>query len=194
MNVTRAYILAGGQSSRFGLNKARAMVGRTPMIRHVANFMLGCVQECIAVGHSPGEYEDLGLRTIVDLVPGNGPLSGLHAAICDAPPESSFLLVACDMVALRSEWITTLLERAAPGLSAVAFRDEFWEPMPAIYSASLRDTVEAHLASNTLSLQRLLSAVGATSLTRPADWRSSPSINTPDELSRFVAELDRESR
>lgn len=188
MNVSRAYILAGGRSSRFGANKARALVFGEPMISRVAAAMLTCVDECIAIGHSPGEYDNLGLRTISDLMAGHGPLSGLHAAICDAPQESAFVLVGCDMVGVRTDWVRTLMEAAVPGQTAVAFRHDFWEPMPAIYSTSIRSIVEAHLVSRELSLQRLLDAINATAMTLPADWGTAPSINTPDELSRYIAD------
>lgn len=157
------------------------------MILHVAAALGGCVETCVAVGHAPDEYDDLGLRTIPDLVAGRGPLSGLHAAICDADGESGLLLVGCDMAGLRPQWVGTLMEAFRPGMTAAAFRHDFWEPMPAIYSTSIRDVVEANLAARRYSLQDLLDGIGGAQVRLPPDWRTSPSINTPEELSRYIS-------
>lgn len=180
------YVLAGGQSSRFGADKARMNIDGIPLVRRLCDLVGGFCGGCTVVAASEGKYADLGLPTIADLVPGRGPLSGLHAALHHVRADF-VLLVSCDLAGLRAEWLTTLLDAMRTGDRAVAFRHDFWEPMPAMYHASIRDEVHHRLVTGTLSMQRLLDDLSARAVSRPGDWDDHVQVNTPDDLQRFLA-------
>src|SRR4051794_14706591 len=80
MNTFPAYILAGGQSQRFGSDKARAPLDGKPLIVHVAESLKPIASSVTVVAKDFGEYDDLGLVSIGDLQPGLGPMGGLLTA------------------------------------------------------------------------------------------------------------------
>ncbi|MDQ3331429.1 MAG: molybdenum cofactor guanylyltransferase, partial [Planctomycetota bacterium] len=140
MNVT-GYVLAGGKSSRFGSDKARAILDGVPLIVRVAVTVAEKCRPVIAVADVVGKYDDLGLLTIADRRPGLGPLTGLETALAHRLAQHGpgwLLLVSCDLAAVKAEWIDTILRQLPPdernpASAAVAFRSAFWQPFPAAF-------------------------------------------------------------
>ena len=97
-------ILAGGKSSRFGSNKALAMVDGKPLIQHVADLISSLFAECLLVTNTPAEYEFLSLPMTHDRYRDSGPLAGIHAALLQISTPRAFV-VACDMPNLSPELI-----------------------------------------------------------------------------------------
>jgi len=159
MDRVPIYILAGGRSRRFGSDKARAVVGGSTLLERVAETLRPVVDTLCVVADVAGKYEDLGLRTIADRVPGRGPLSGLHAALCDLEDRAAhatdaqpwLLLISCDFVVLRLSWIERLVEARRSDFHAVAFSGEHWEPFPGLYHRELRTDVERRLGMLSLA-------------------------------------------
>lgn len=180
------YVLAGGRSSRFGADKALINIDGVPLVRRLADLVGRFCGGCTVVAPSEGKYADLTLPTIADRVAGRGPMSGLHAALHHSRADF-VLLVSCDLVGLRAAWLVTLRDAIRAGDRAVAFRHDYWEPMPAMYHASIRDEVDRRLVAGPLSMQRLLDDLPARAVSRPSDWHDAVQVNTPDDLRRFFA-------
>ncbi len=175
------YILAGGRSSRFGSDKARALLRGQPLIVRLAQRVTGPVTVV-----AKRSYEDLGLRTIPDIHPDRGPLAGLYAALRDCH-EDWLLLLSCDLLELRPQWIDRLTRCATDDVRAVAFRNDHWHPMPGLYHRDLLPGVEARLARSELALQRLLDAHA---VAVPLDFPLAQA-NTTDDLRRFEQARER---
>lgn len=175
------YILAGGQSSRFGSDKARALVDGVPLLVGVAR-ALGGPGPVTVVAATDGQYEDLGLRTIADAHPALGPLAGLERALADRA-AGWLLLAACDTLGLRPEWLERLAAARVGGRSAVAFRGEHWEPMPALYHTAILPAVRGRLGQEeqARSLHSLLEEHAA-AVALPGGWGALRSINTRADL------------
>lgn len=180
-----AYILAGGQSSRFGSDKARATIDGQPLIVRIARLLAGCCNDISAVARRGDAYADLGIRTIADRVPDQGPLGGLDAALHDRG-DGWILLISCDFVHLRAEWID-LLRSATEGARAVAFRAGYWEPLFALYQTDLKPIVARQLAARELAMQKLLDAANAVAVERPDDWPELAHVNSPLELEQSLS-------
>lgn len=194
MTRVPAYVLAGGRSSRFGTDKARANLAGVPLIRHVAEIVRRCCDEPAAVADLAGKYADLGLRTIADRRAGLGPLAGVEAALSDRLERLGpgwVVLASCDLAGLKREWVETLT-RGLPASEnpvpfAVAFKGEFWQPFPAAYHTALLPAVSCLLDEGRASFQRLLTEAGdaAIPLPLPDDWPVIVQANTPEELATF---------
>lgn len=184
MNDFSTYILAGGKSSRFGSDKARAVVGGRAMIVGVAEELGKLGAPVTVVAAAAGQYADLGLHTIADRVAGIGPIGGIHSALCDAP-GAWVAVVSCDCVGLRAAWVETLLAARRDDVDAVAFRHETWEPLLAVYRTSLRDRVETDIAGGRISPRRMLDEVRTRALPLPVDWRGVVQVNSPAELEQL---------
>ncbi|HEX6985862.1 MAG TPA: molybdenum cofactor guanylyltransferase [Planctomycetaceae bacterium] len=205
-----AYVLAGGKSSRFGSDKARALLDGTPLIVRVAETLRAACGEVTAVADVAAKYADLDLPTIADRRPGLGPLAGVEAALADRLDRLGpgwVLLASCDLVGLKREWVETIMARcphasrrvqpAGTSLaarssegdvpSAVAFREAFWQPFPAAYHTDLLPLVTELLDAGRASFQRLLSdpRSHAVPLPRPSDWPAVAQINTREDFEAF---------
>lgn len=186
MRRVPAYILAGGRSSRFGSDKARAVLAGEPLLLRVARLLAPAASTVTAVADRPDRYADLGLRTIADVHPGLGPLSGLHAALRDRHDGDWLLLCSCDAVLVRSEWLERLLAGRTLGAQAVAFRRDRWQPMPALYAGTILADVERALAGSRRSLHALLDRLRVIALPQPVDWPDAWQANTAGELAAFA--------
>ncbi len=194
MNAVPAYILAGGRSSRFGRDKARAMIGQRPMLSHVASMIETCSSSVTVVADRAHKYEDLGFRTIADLSPHRGPLAGLQTALTDLPNGSIWLLLCpCDAVVIRPEWLRRLLDARGTDRDAIAFRSEHWQPMPALYARTSLTWVTRQLVGGQWSMQRLLSDLRVASLSLPSDWPECWQVNTQADLARYDRRVRRTS-
>src|SRR5260370_103080 len=116
--------MAGGESTRCGLDKARAELnGETMLVRmcRLAKDVTGSV----SVVAPFGRYADSGERLVDDHWPGEGPLGGIITALMDSHARTHqhawSLIVGCDMPFLTREWLTYLVDRAlASGASIVS--------------------------------------------------------------------------
>ncbi|WP_386056910.1 molybdenum cofactor guanylyltransferase [Thalassobacillus hwangdonensis] len=88
-------ILAGGQSSRMGRNKAFLELEGKPVIEHVIDKMRACTDDLILITNDPEEYDHLGIQTACDVFPHQGPLAGIHAGMKNKEAEG-YVVTACD--------------------------------------------------------------------------------------------------
>jgi molybdenum cofactor guanylyltransferase len=103
-------VLCGGRSRRFGSDKALAPFGSSTVGGRVVAALRGAgIDPVIAVGGQAGNH--LGLPTIADRRPGEGPLGGLATALLYAR-HGWVLVVPCDLPLLRADDVARLL---APG-------------------------------------------------------------------------------
>lgn len=139
--------MAGGKSSRMGTNKALLPVGRETLIGKAVNTLKSLFPEIILVTNEPELYQDLGVKLIKDLIPGCGPLGGIHAALVASPYRYNFV-VACDMPFLEPQLIRFMVEQA-PGYDGVvpAIGGRF-EPLHAVYAKSCLPPIEECLRNH----------------------------------------------
>jgi len=185
MTQLPVYILAGGRSSRFGSDKARALRRGRPLLCHVAAMLEPVASRITVVADRARKYDDLGFRTVADRQPGRGPLGGLAGALADLPGERHWLLLcSCDAAVLRSAWLHQLLAYRGAGHDAVAFRSSRWQPMPGLYARTARPTIADCLNGQDRSMQNLLDRLRSIAVPLPADWPEHWQINTPQDLHR----------
>src|ERR1700729_265179 len=105
------FILAGGESSRMGVDKGLLEIAGVPMIARAARLVESVVGSPVVVVGTPEKYRELRLRAIADDWPGCGPLGGIATALAASDAEWN-LIVACDLPYLTREWLQYLLQRA----------------------------------------------------------------------------------
>lgn len=119
MNYAAA-ILAGGQSSRFGADKAMADLGGKPMIAHVAKTLSGAA--AIAVVGNARAAASLGAADLCDPVSAvRGPLAGVLAGLewAEALGVSWLVTVPCDAPLIPEDIAERLISAAeAAGVGA----------------------------------------------------------------------------
>lgn len=144
-------ILAGGQSSRMGTNKALLELGGETLIGRLARQFTTWFPQVVVVTNSPELYGFLNLPMAGDRVPGLGPLGGLEAGLSASRYEHAFFC-ACDMPFV-SEALVSYLVSLAPGHDLVVPRlGGEYEPMHAVYGRSLLPAISANLEARRLKL------------------------------------------
>ena len=143
-----ALILAGGKSSRFGQNKALAPFGATSLIEHIIDQLEPLFENIIISANSPSDFTPLRLQVCGDVLPGGGPLAGLHSGLKASNDEYVFV-TACDMPNISVELINKMREtihEKKPD-AVVVKRNGFIEPFHAFYSREIIPQIEQFAAS-----------------------------------------------
>ncbi len=174
-------ILAGGESTRMGTDKASFELHGRPMVEWVADAMTGFAT-VVVVGRRRGPA---GLEAVADLHPSAaGPLSGLQTAL--TVWRSPVVLVAVDQPLVRSETLARLGERAAANETAICI-DGRPQVTCAAYATTCLGEANRQLRTGG-SIQQMLKSVPWTRVERH-DWsawgedgRSWFSMDTPDDL------------
>jgi molybdopterin-guanine dinucleotide biosynthesis protein A len=183
-------LLAGGQSRRFGSNKALSAMGDCRLIEHPARVLAKLFAHLLLVTNSPELYQFLGWPMLPDLAPGGGPLAGIEAALTQAQTPYIFV-AACDMPELDGALISHLC-RLAPGYDAVIpVSAKGLEPLHGVYARSALPTISAALAAGTRKLQIVLADLKIRTVSEaeilavtPTGLGSFRNINTIADLAR----------
>lgn len=154
--MTAAVLLAGGGSKRMGRDKLMLEIGGMTMLESAAQRFAGVFNElCISVA-DVGKYPGIAARTIVDIRPGAGPLSGLHAALSVLRCDGVFL-VAADLPFASPPAALRIAELGA-GRDAciIRLRDGKIEPLFGYYARSLLPLCEEALRSGDNRMSEIL--------------------------------------
>jgi molybdopterin-guanine dinucleotide biosynthesis protein A len=192
-----AAILAGGQSSRMGQDKALLPLGGRSVIERVIECVQPLSDDVTLITNKPERLRHLGKRMIGDVYPGKGSLGGIYTAV-HAARNPHCLVVACDMPLLNVDLLRHLTE-LAPGYDVVIPRIEgFPETMHAVYGKACLEPIKRRLLAGQLKIIGFFSDVRVWYVERedvvrfdPA-LRSFQNINTPDDWERVRRIVEQE--
>lgn len=157
-------ILAGGESRRFGADKALHVVRGRPMVEHVYHTIRQVADPVLVSVRSDDERaRALPGRVVEDRFPGKGPLAGLQAGL-RVMKTPWLLAAACDMPFLTVEALKQLVAHCSEEGGAVVARapDGRRHPLCACYHATVLPVVEAALHADRLALRQLLGRLAPT--------------------------------
>jgi molybdopterin-guanine dinucleotide biosynthesis protein A len=126
-------ILAGGESRRFGQNKALALLGGRPVIRHVLDPLQNLFKDVMIITHQPALFQRFEVDVAADVLRGPGALAGLLTALVHANHEYCFV-VACDMPFLNAAVIHRMLSSGRRKDVLIPVRRGEHQPLHALYS------------------------------------------------------------
>ena len=181
-------ILAGGESSRMGENKAFVQVGGVPIIERVIARLQPLVDELAIITNSPAEYAHLGLTVHTDILPGKATLGGLYTAVERASTLYTFV-VSCDQPFLNAALLRYLAGlRSGYDVVVPLNREGYPQSMHALYSKACAQPIFQRLEADRLKVigffpdvrVRAVSAEEIDSID-PERW-SFVNVNTPDDL------------
>ena len=163
-NTRSAAILAGGQATRFGGRDKSALLvdGRAILDRQIAELAPLTADLLIVRGRRTDDFDvprpvDVDVaqliepRLVSDIVPGCGPLGGLHAALTEARGDALFV-VACDMPYVTSAFIAYLLSLARDADIVVPRSERGYHPLCAVYTRAGLEPAAARIADRRLKM------------------------------------------
>lgn len=148
-------ILAGGQSSRFGSDKAHALLDGKRLIDHVADAMRQQCEALVVCGR-----EEAGFACLPDEpAGGHGPLAGLNAALAYAEANSfdAVLATGCDTPNLPDDLLAQL---SSEGTAFVAD-----QPVVGLWPAALQPRLAGFLDAGGRALFAFAELVDARAVT-----------------------------
>lgn len=187
--MVASVILAGGQSSRMGEDKALIPWNGVPLLQRVSEVAAQCTDEVYIVTPWPERYQAIApqqCQWIGESNPGKGPLVALSQAWqhIDHP---WILLLGCDLPqldpTLLQHWIGQLDRISASTLAVVPRQGKNWEPLCGFYRSTLQPRLKSFIESGGNAFQHWLSSLPVESL--PVDARVAQMLhncNTPEDL------------
>jgi molybdopterin-guanine dinucleotide biosynthesis protein A len=194
MKALTAFVLAGGKSTRMGLDKAFLEFSGRSLLANALELALGVASEVRIVG-DPTKFSAFG-AVVQDVYRDRGPLGGIHAALTVSDAELN-LMVGVDLPLLDARFLKHLIEVAerCDALVTVPGVNNYYEPLCAVYRKPFAVLAGAALAADRNKVDALFSAIplriiGEAELAEegfsPAMFRN---VNTPDDWERVKEEF-----
>lgn len=187
-------ILAGGQSSRMGQNKALMPLGGQRLVDRVVTVMRAVFEPLLLVTNTPEVYADLGLRMVPDVYPDSGSLGGIYSALYHATTPAC-AVVACDMPFLQAElWRYLMAQMPEADVVVPEVLGEV-QTLHAIYRQTCRAPIEGCLAAKRLRIVGFFPEVRVRRVTAEELTAYDPellafqNLNTPGEFQAAEARL-----
>ena len=190
-------IIAGGKSRRLGIDKRFIDIGGRTCIQRVLDAYQGVFDEILIVADAVEPFKSLGVRVVVDLIPGRAALGGLYTGLHYAAGERVFA-AAADMPWINPAAIRIVLDWTGSGDIGIPDLEGKLQPMHAVYSKACLPFLRTLVEAGTLKVQELCDCPelrvhripqSAFTAVDPA-LRSFFNINTPDDLAR-AKKMDR---
>ncbi|HEX6822991.1 MAG TPA: molybdenum cofactor guanylyltransferase [Candidatus Sulfotelmatobacter sp.] len=182
-----AFILAGGNSTRMGTDKAFVMLDGRSLLARALDVCRTLTSEARIVGDRKkfAPFADV----VEDVFAGCGPLAGIHAALRASGTDLN-LVLAVDLPFVSPALLHFLMGQARQGGAVVTLprAGKGWQPLCAVYRRAFADVAETALRAGRYKIDALFDQV----LVRPVeemDLRTagfSPEVfrnlNTPEQL------------
>jgi molybdopterin-guanine dinucleotide biosynthesis protein A len=183
------FVLAGGQSSRMGTDKAFVeLEGRTLLTRTLA--LAQKVATEVRILGSKEKFAAFG-NVVEDEFPNHGPLGGIHAALRASATDLN-LILAVDMPFLEIRFLQYLLHeavRAERAVVTVARAAGGWQPLCAAYRKPFAELAEPALRQGKNKIDPLFGQIELRVVEETEIEQQGFSsimfrnLNTPEELS-----------
>ncbi|NLB18279.1 MAG: molybdenum cofactor guanylyltransferase [Syntrophomonadaceae bacterium] len=147
-------VLAGGRSSRMRSNKAFIEVRGQRIIDNIIGKLSDTFDEIVLVTNDPDLYKEYAggkIRLVSDILPGKGPLSGIHTGLSYAKHDRAFT-VPCDMPFLSMDFALHMVNKIGTHHGVVPRIDGYFQPLCAAYSKSCLPIIESSLHKGHLKI------------------------------------------
>ena len=188
MSERAAFVLAGGQSTRMGVDKAFVQLEGRTLLAYALE-LAGNVSSQVRIVGSREKFGAFGV-VVEDEFPLHGPLAGIHAALRASTSELN-LMLAVDMPFLEAHFLEYLLQESARNESALVTIPKAagaWQTLCAVYRSPFADLAERALREGKNKIDPLFCSIEMRVIEEhellqqnfsPAMFRN---LNTPEEL------------
>ena len=132
---SRGFVVAGGQSSRMGQDKARLPYGESTLIEHAIASTRKVTPDIRILCGPRRRYEEFGVPVLEDPVCGVGPLGGLYAALLSASIDGCrrIFWLAVDLPLVRPSFVARLVSELDRADAVMARTEHGPEPLCAAF-------------------------------------------------------------
>jgi len=140
---TKAFIIAGGKSSRFGEDKTLFEFEGKPLIEHVYDALKPVFDDISIVASNGEKFSYLGVPVYPDAIEGFGPTGAVYTALQHCTEGERAFVFPSDTPNLSSELIENMRDIAPLYDVVVPWFDGHYQPLHAIYSHSCLPHIQA---------------------------------------------------
>jgi molybdenum cofactor guanylyltransferase len=153
-----AFVLAGGRSSRMGVDKALLPFRDQTLLARALATAAAVAGKMVIVGPR-GSYATYG-DVVEDVYAGCGPLAGIHAALCATQTDLN-LILSVDMPLMTSEFLRWLVNQACNTSDLIVVPDALGgqQPLCAVYRRAVQAWAEQALKDGDYKIGHLFSRV-----------------------------------
>lgn len=177
-----AAILAGGFSVRMGRDKASLPFGEVSLLEHQAQKLRMLGIEDIMISGSGMELA--ATRSVPDIYPHRGPLSGIHACL-EAAKHGPVLFISVDTPLIPIETLQMLLDAHRGGVTLLKHGEET-EPLIGVYDKSLAPLCAEILQTEKAKVWQLIRQASLTTVAFTGDPMQLINCNTPAEYEAIL--------
>jgi molybdopterin-guanine dinucleotide biosynthesis protein A len=187
-----AIVMAGGDSSRMGTDKASLLLDGQTLLQSVITTMQQLFPQVIVSVRQP--RSGINLPQVCDEQPDGGPLAGLVASLGQITTPWAFI-VACDMPFVVPEVVELLAGYRSQHQAVVPVVHGHPQPLAAFYAASCLAPLRASLAAQQYSLRGVLKQLDvryvdeAKMLEAGPHLRSFFDLDTPQDFAQAMNRL-----
>ena len=157
-------VLAGGQSSRMGRDKALIDLGDRRLIQVATDALHEAgATEVFVVGGDREALAGLGLRFVADAHPGEGPLGAIITAL-RAAHEATVVVLACDHIATEGVAVRSVLGALGDADVAIPVVEGHSQVLHAAWRRRALPTLEAAFARGARSVRAPLADLSVVQL------------------------------
>ncbi|GEN30561.1 molybdopterin-guanine dinucleotide biosynthesis protein A [Cerasibacillus quisquiliarum] len=151
-------ILAGGQSSRMGTNKALLKLNNEFVIEKILKELRQLSQEVYIVSNDTKIYDFLNVPVIRDRYPGKGPLAGIETALYHIDKDI-VIISPCDTPFIHKEVYQHLLNKLDTYDAVIPYVNNRPQPLSGIYKKNVLPVVQKQLQLNNLKVRSFFSKI-----------------------------------
>jgi len=148
------YILAGGQSRRFGEDKLLYRINSLRTIEYVIRAAERVCDSVSVVAKEREKFGDLGVPVVEDLLPDQAPIVGLYTAL-RLSQRDRVLILSGDLPLMKPEVLGLLVEEFEEPVTVISAGERL-HPLVGVYSKALYPVVEEYLKIGRRSLIDLI--------------------------------------
>jgi molybdopterin-guanine dinucleotide biosynthesis protein A len=182
-----AVLLAGGTSSRMGVDKAWLEIEGEPLWRRQLATLRQLFPERLML--SGRSFGDPDCETIFDETAGAGPLGGVTAALCKCT-TSHLVILAIDLPCMTAGFLRGLLADCTGEKGIVPHQSGRFEPLAAVYPVGCAELAAIRLRRGEHSLQHFIRDAVTQGHLRPRTVAFNDAdlffnLNTPADYEKF---------
>jgi molybdopterin-guanine dinucleotide biosynthesis protein A len=181
-----AVLLAGGESTRMGRDKATLDWRGVPLWSRQLEKLRALTSNVFVSARFAVAWRPPDVKLVIDEPPSRGPLSGLTASVAIMDTDC-LLVLAVDMPFITLSHLKKLCDCAKPGVGAVPVLNGKAEPLAAVYPKRAESIFAEALKGTDHSLQQVVRQLAALEFIREIETaraaaRLYRSVNYPADL------------
>ena len=188
-NIT-GIILAGGKSSRMGLDKGLLRLNSSTFMSHIIEAVKPIVNNIIIVSNNP-EYDAFGYKRINDIIENSGPLAGLYSGLYHSKTENN-LVLSCDVPLIKTCVLERLINFDNENFDVVQLQSQSRTmPLIALYKKQCLHKCLELLNKHEKRLRIAVAQLNTKTISNDSEWdQYVKNINTTSQFNTLKHELE----